>query len=56
MLSVIWLKMYQRQLLCNPAGPNEAVQLELPRAWEPLDSSCSSQFGEDESAPDPVLE
>uniref|UniRef100_A0A2N9IT87 RNase H type-1 domain-containing protein n=1 Tax=Fagus sylvatica TaxID=28930 RepID=A0A2N9IT87_FAGSY len=44
------------KLLCDPAGPNEAVQLELPKAWEPLDSSGSSQFGEDESAPDPVLE
>ena len=32
------------------AGSNETSELELPRAWEPLDSSLSSQNSEGSSS------
>lgn len=35
-----------RRLCYSPADHNEDIELELPRAWEPLDSSGASSVGE----------
>jgi hypothetical protein len=39
-----------RRLLNSPADRNKYIKLELPRAWEPLDSSKSLLFGEEKEA------
>ena len=40
----------RRRLYNSLAAPNEYNKLELPGAWEPLGSSCTSQFSEDSRA------
>jgi hypothetical protein len=44
-------KIIRRRLGPIPACSHDHLKLELPRAWEPLDSSISSPAGEEEEAP-----
>ena len=39
-----------RRLSNSPTDHNEFVELELPKAWEPLDNSRSLPFSEDKEA------
>ena len=41
---------YRRGFLITLVGRNETTKLELPRAWEPLDTSKPSQVSEGSSS------